>query len=192
MYFIAGLGNPGSKYEYTRHNAGFLFLDYLAGILKIDFCSSKWNAGIACSMISGEKILLIKPNNYMNLSGQPLVAAASYYKMLPEKIMVVHDDLDLPFGAVKINVNRGSGGHKGVSSIIENLGSKNFIRLRIGIGRPESIISIEKYVLLKMTDKELQVLKRPFVLLAEAVETVLVSGVSAAMNRFNDTPGLCS
>ncbi|MFO7760657.1 MAG: aminoacyl-tRNA hydrolase [Thermodesulfobacteriota bacterium] len=189
MYLIAGLGNPGSKYEYTRHNAGFLFLDYLAETLKINFSSSKWKASTAFSTISDERVLLIKPESYMNISGQPLAAATSYYRIPPEKIIVVHDDLDLPFGTVKISVNRGAGGHKGVSSIIEQLGSKNFIRLRIGIGRPESIIPIEKYVLLKMTDEELQTLKRPFVLLAEAVETVLVSGAPAAMNKVNDTPG---
>ncbi|MFP3982688.1 MAG: aminoacyl-tRNA hydrolase [Desulfurivibrionaceae bacterium] len=185
MFLIAGLGNPGSKYEITRHNAGFLFLDYLSETLKANFTSSKWKASTALSDISGERVLLIKPESYMNLSGQPLVAAASYYKISPEKVIVAHDDLDLPFGSIKISVNRGAGGHKGVASIIGQLGSKNFIRLRIGIGRPESAIPIEKYVLLKMNDQELKELKQRFVLLAEAVETVIASGASKAMNKVN-------
>lgn len=185
MFLIAGLGNPGSKYEVTRHNAGFLFLDYLAETLKVKFTSSRWKAGTALSDISGERVLLIRPESYMNLSGHPLAAAASYYKIPPEKVIVAHDDLDLPFASIKISENRGAGGHKGVASIIEQLGTKNFTRLRIGIGRPESAIPVEKYVLLKMTDQELKELKQRFVLLAEAVETVIANGVPKAMNKVN-------
>lgn len=192
MYLIAGLGNPGSKYKLTRHNAGFLFLDYLADTLKANFSSSKWKASTALSDFSGDRLLLVKPESYMNLSGRPLAAAASYYRIVPEKIIVVHDDLDLPFGAVKVSVNRGAGGHKGVASIIEQLGSRNFIRFRIGIGRPEGPVPIEKYVLLKMTDNEVKALEQCFSLLAEGLETVLEKGVQIAMNRVNDTHGLCS
>ncbi len=173
----------------TRHNAGFLFLDHLAETLKIDFSPSKWKAGTAQGIMFGTRVLLFKPESYMNLSGPPLVGAASYYRVPPENIVVVHDDLDLDLGALKISVNRGAGGHKGVSSIIKHLGSKNFIRMRIGIGRPESMIPVEKYVLLKMSDKELEVLEQRFNVLVDGLETILAGEPQKAMNRVNETSG---
>ncbi len=187
MFLVVGLGNPGDKYHLTRHNIGFIFLDYLADRLRIHFSGTKWQADAAKGVIDNQQILLLKPQTFMNLSGHAVVAAASFYKISPEKIIVIHDDLDMPFGKIKVLVNRGSGGHNGIRSIISQLGSQEFIRIKAGIGRPVDAIPIERYVLTKMTDNELQTLQKITERVSDALRHIVREGVNVAMNKINSS-----
>ncbi|MBC8317662.1 MAG: aminoacyl-tRNA hydrolase [Desulfobulbaceae bacterium] len=185
MFLIAGLGNPGSEYENTRHNVGFLFLDHLAELLKVSFTQSKWQALDARTTLSGEQVLLLKPQTYMNKSGFSVSGAASYYKVSSDNIIVVHDDIDLPFGKLKITVNRGPGGHNGIKSIISHLGSQDFIRIRVGIGRPETPIPVDRYVLSKLSTDEIDQLQGKYKLIDDSLNHILTKGVVLAMNRLH-------
>ncbi|MBU4264129.1 MAG: aminoacyl-tRNA hydrolase [Proteobacteria bacterium] len=186
MFLVAGLGNPGEKYHLTRHNIGFLFLDYLAEKLRVNFSASKWQADTAKAMIGSEQVLLLKPQTFMNLSGNAVSGAASFYKIPPEKIIVIHDDIDMPFGRVKVVVNRGTGGHNGIRSILSLLGSKDFIRIKVGIGRPPvEAIPVERYVLTKMTDSEIECVTGMMDSVFESVRIIVCEGASMAMNRIN-------
>ncbi|MBU0908142.1 MAG: aminoacyl-tRNA hydrolase [Proteobacteria bacterium] len=185
MFLVAGLGNPGEKYHLTRHNIGFLFLDYLAEKLRVNFSASKWQADTAKAMFGNEQVLLLKPQTFMNLSGNAVVGAASFYKISPEKIIVIHDDIDMPFGRVKVVVNRGTGGHNGIRSIVSLLGSQDFIRIKAGIGRPVEAIPVERYVLTKMTDSEIQCVKGMMDSVFESVRIIIREGAGMAMNRIN-------
>jgi len=144
MRLIVGLGNPGEKFKYQRHNFGFLVLDNLAqkygGVFRVN---KKLNSEIAASVIFGEKIILAKPQTFMNQSGQAVGALLRFYRLMPENLTVVHDDADLPFGEFKLTKNQGAAGHNGVISIIEYLKTQNFTRLRLGI-RPKNIFSQNK------------------------------------------------
>ncbi len=165
MKLIIGLGNPGEEYKKTRHNAGFLALDKLVLSSKYQVLStqSKFNAEISNGVIDDEKILLVKPQTFMNNSGQAVKAIVDYYKIKPEDIVVIHDDLDIPFGEYKISKNKNSGGHKGVQSIIDYLGTKDFTRIRIGIGTGVQDLSCktptEKFVLERFSEEEMEIVK---------------------------------
>jgi len=185
MFLVAGLGNPGEKYHLTRHNIGFLFLDYLAEKLRVNFTAAKWQAVTAKAMFGNEQVLLLKPLTFMNLSGNAVAGAASFYKIPPEKIIVIHDDIDMPFGRVKVVVNRGTGGHNGIRSIVSLLGSKDFIRIKAGIGRPVEAIPVESYVLTEMTDSEIESVKGMMDSVFESVRLIVCEGVGSAMNRIN-------
>ncbi|MCK9295361.1 MAG: aminoacyl-tRNA hydrolase [Desulfobulbaceae bacterium] len=185
MFLVAGLGNPGEKYHSTRHNIGFLFLDYLAEKLRVNFTAVKWQADTAKAMLGNEQVLLLKPQTFMNLSGNAVAGAALFYKIPPEKIIVIHDDIDMPFGRVKVVVNRGTGGHNGLRSIVSLLGSKDFIRIKAGIGRPVEAIPIERYVLTEMTDSEIESVKGMMESVFETVRLIVCEGVGSAMNRIN-------
>ncbi|MEW6518793.1 MAG: aminoacyl-tRNA hydrolase [Thermodesulfobacteriota bacterium] len=185
MFLVAGLGNPGEKYHLTRHNIGFLFLDYLAEQLRVNYTATKWQADGARAMLGHEQVLLLKPRTFMNLSGQAVAAAAVFYKIPPEKVIVIHDDLDMPLGRIKVVVNRGTGGHNGIRSIVALLGSKDFIRIKAGIGRPAEAIPVERYVLTKMTDSEILCVKEMMEMVAEAVRLIVREGAGAAMNKIN-------
>ncbi len=158
MKLIIGLGNPGKEYEKTRHNAGFLALDKIAGNFQfpISNFNSKFNAEISQGIINNEKIILAKPMTFMNNSGQAVQAISDYYKIDLENIIVIHDDLDIPLGEFKISKNKNSGGHKGVQSIIDCLGTKDFTRIRIGIDSERNKkIPTEKFVLEKFDGEEM-------------------------------------
>ena len=148
IQLIAGLGNPGAKYEDTRHNVGFWFLDELA---KIKGCSlrheSKFQGDVGKITINGQSIWLIKPMTFMNLSGQSVAALANYYKLTAENLLVVHDELDLDPGTVRLKCGGGHGGHNGLRDIISHFGTKEFYRMRIGIGHPGSAADVSNYVL---------------------------------------------
>lgn len=157
MKLIAGLGNPGKKYEHTRHNAGFMALDAIAAangfppFSKTEKHRAEWSEG----MIAKEKTILLKPQTFMNLSGESVRSVMDFYRLKPEDLMVIHDDADLPLGTVRIRPNGSSGGHNGLKSLIAHLGTENFTRIRIGIGRPENPeIPLEDYVLGAWTKKE--------------------------------------
>jgi PTH1 family peptidyl-tRNA hydrolase len=170
MKAVIGLGNPGNEYEATRHNAGFLFLDTLKESWDSpDFVPEKKFASlVSAGMKDGEKTLLVKPVTFMNRSGEAIAALVNFFKLEPADVTVVHDDLDLPFGTWKIATGSGSAGHNGVSDIIEKLGTKEFRRIRIGIGRPEGDRDPADYVLDRFTPEEEQKLPKIF---EEIIET---------------------
>jgi len=185
MYLIAGLGNPGLQYADTRHNVGFMLLDYLARGSNVSFSESKWKALIAKTTIRDESVVLLKPQTFMNASGTALAAVTQYYKLSINTILVIHDDLDIPLGRIKIVAGGGAGGHKGVLSCIDHLGSKNFSRLKIGIGRPAAPIPPEKYVLSRFGPDEHEVLTQEMTVAVEGVKIFVQQGISAAMNVLN-------
>lgn len=144
MKLVFGLGNPGRKYENTKHNIGFIAVDQLAQNLGLSFNRTKFNAVYAEGNIGAEKIVLIKPQTFMNLSGESVQPWVDYYNLTEEDIVVIYDDMDLPVGKIRLRVKGGSGGHNGMKSIIQHLGTKEFNRIRVGVGRPfpkQSVIS---------------------------------------------------
>jgi PTH1 family peptidyl-tRNA hydrolase len=187
MKIIVGLGNPGKKYEGTRHNAGFMVIDRFAEKLEIKIEKKKFSALIGETTVKGEKCLLVKPQTYMNLSGEAVLAVKQFYKAQPEDIIVVYDDMDLPVGKIRIRKQGGSGGHKGMISIISCLGTENFIRIRIGIGGPKdrSEQEVINHVLGDFTSEEKAIIRETQEKAAEAVLLLLQEGVEASMNRYN-------
>ena len=184
VYLIVGLGNPGVRYRDTRHNVGFMVIERWASELKI---SLRENSVAKYGMVQfgDKKVILQCPLTYMNLSGRAVKLYKEWYGVLNEDIMVVHDDLDLPLGRLRIARDGGSGGHKGVFSIIEALGSKEFARLRIGIGRPRYSESVEEYVLSPFYSDELETLEKVVDLAVEGCELFVSKGIDHAMNRIN-------
>ncbi len=185
MFLIAGLGNPGEEYKNTRHNIGFLILDYLADSLGVSFSQTKWHGTAVKTRFSGSQVLLLKPQTYMNKSGISVAGASLYYKIAHENIIVVHDEIDLPFGKIKIVVNRGPGGHNGIKSIINYIGSRDFVRIRVGIGRPDTPIPVDRYVLSRLNKEEMSQLEKRYSLVIETLELIVRQGVSAAMNTIH-------
>ncbi len=153
MVLIAGLGNPGAKYSHTRHNVGFMALDALAHAQHDVWSLSNWaesekfDAIIADGRAGDERIVLCKPQTFMNRSGESVRALAAWHHIEPAQIIVVHDEIDLPFGEIRIQEDRGAAGHNGVKSLIESLGTQAFSRVRIGVGRPEGPLPVDEYVL---------------------------------------------
>lgn len=164
MKLIIGLGNPGKRYENTRHNLGFLAINKLAEKIEIDDWKIKmqFNANITQGNFNNEKIILAKPQTFMNNSGITVKSIADYYKISNEEILIIHDDIDLPLGKIKIQQSRGAAGHKGVQSIIDALGTKDFTRIRLGIKpiNKEIIIETEKLVLQKFSKDEEKIVQK--------------------------------
>ena len=188
MILVIGLGNPGEKYEKTRHNIGWEVLDKFKN--KNDFQSweedKKTKAMISKGMFDKKEVQLIKPLTFMNLSGEAIKNLINYYKIKPEEMIVVHDDMDIEFGKIKVSKKRGTAGHKGVLSIINMLKTKNFTRVRIGINpKNKKLISTEKFVLSSFNKKEEEKLEEITNKSIEAVETVIKEGPQKAMNIFN-------
>ena len=191
MFIIVGLGNPGEKYEKTRHNIGFKAVDEVN--LNFQFpvfkFQSVYNAEISKGIINDKKITLVKPQTFMNRSGMAVKKLTKNSKQLNKNLIVIHDDIDLPLGKIRIVKNRGAAGHKGVESIIKELGTKDFIRIRIGI-KPEkkgwkTKNDIEKFVLKKFNKEEEKIIKETIKKTAEAVEIFLKDGPEKTMNKFN-------
>jgi peptidyl-tRNA hydrolase, PTH1 family len=185
MFLIAGLGNPGEEYKNTRHNVGFLFLDYLADSLGVLFSQTKWQGTAVKTRFSGDQVLLLKPQTYMNKSGISVGGASMYYKISHKNIIIVHDEIDLPFGKIKIAVNRGPGGHNGIKSIINHLGDEDFIRVRVGIGRPDTPIPVDRYVLSRLNAEEKGELEKRYSLVVESLQLIISQGVNGAMNTIH-------
>jgi len=185
---IVGLGNPGRKYARHRHNTGFLTVDRLARRHGLSFARQKGKARIAEGRIAGQRAMLAKPQTYVNLSGESVAALVRFFKIPPDRVLVVYDDLDLPLARLRLRPDGGSGGHKGLKSIVERLGTQAFPRLRIGIGRPARGDPTD-YVLQDFTADEWMEVDPALDRAVEAVEHWLVHGIDATMNLFNRPSG---
>ena len=185
MKLIAGLGNPGEQYQSSRHNLGFLTLDYLAGRHDIPLKKQGFEALFGKGKIGSETVLLAKPQTYMNLSGIALERLVSYFKVDIKDLIVVHDDLDLPFETIRLKKGGGEGGHKGLMSIVQHVGSADFLRVRIGIGKPIRKSMVEKYVLSPFAEEEQNAVPSILAVACDVVGEVILSGVETAMQRYH-------
>lgn len=186
---IVGLGNPGKEYANNRHNVGFHCLDRLAGAYGLSFDRRRHKAEVAIGEIAGRKVVLLKPQTFVNQSGEAVRAAASFYRIAPGDILAIYDDLDLPQGTIRLRPRGGSGGHNGVKSLIEQLGTEDFARIRVGIGRPPGRMEPRDYVLQDFSAEEWEVMEEVYGRVVKAVETFIRHGIAEAMNRFNVRPG---
>ena len=184
-WLIVGLGNPGRKYAGNRHNAGFHVVDRLAAAAGLRFDEQRSRASLARGRIEEVGVALIKPQTYMNLSGEAVGSVARFFKVSPERTLVVFDDLDLPLGALRLREQGGAGGHRGMASIIAHLSTRDFPRVRIGIGRPPGQMPPEAYVLQDFSADEKAVMEQTYERAVDAVRVVLREGFQMAMNRFN-------
>jgi PTH1 family peptidyl-tRNA hydrolase len=182
---VVGLGNPGLKYFSNRHNAGFRCLDQLAASHSLVFDRRQKRARVALGTIRGQRVILVKPQTFVNESGRAVVPLAQFYKVPPQRLLVVYDDLDLPLEALRLRPEGGSGGHRGMRSIAEHLGNQDFPRLRIGIGRPPGQMDPAAYVLQDFSAEEESVLEKTLNRAVAAIETWLTAGIEVAMNRHN-------
>lgn len=188
MKIICGLGNPGRQYEQNRHNVGFMVVDALAARLKAPFTSNKFEAALAHLPFAGDKLLLLKPQTFMNLSGLSLGGAARFYKVAAPDVLVVHDELDLPFGRVQLKAGGGTGGHNGLNSIREAWGEESYGRLRVGIGKPQGPEARERvigHVLGDFSREETSALGELIIRAAEIAELWARDGMQRAMNAAN-------
>lgn len=185
MKLIVGLGNPGISYARTRHNVGFMVIDKFASAYQIAIEKKQCGALLGTGVIAGEKVLLVKPQTYMNKSGEAVWAILNYYRDGVEDLIVIHDDLDLDFGRIRFKRDGGSGGHNGLKSLTKMLNSPEYSRLKIGIGRPPMFMRTEDYVLASFLAKESEILPRIIQSAVEGLKTWCFEGVDIAMNKFN-------
>jgi PTH1 family peptidyl-tRNA hydrolase len=183
LWLVVGLGNPGSRYSRTRHNIGFLVVEEFAGRLGLEF-KEKADYRICSGSIEGERIALMEPLTYMNKSGAAVRKVSYRSSVPPERIIVVHDDLDLETGRLKIRRSGSSGGHKGIESVIQCIGSGDFTRVKIGIGR-DPLIPVEKFVLSKFGKEEQRAVKEAVDRAVEAIPFIIADGIEKAMNKYN-------
>ena len=189
MKIIIGLGNPGTQYENTRHNAGFKVLDELAGRHGANFSTeSKFKSQVTKTIIGGESVLLVKPQTFMNLSGDAVALILGYYKATAEDLLIIFDDLSLELGTLRFRPNGSDGGHNGIKSIIKNLGgNSNFDRLKVGIGPQPPFMPAEKFVLENFTGQEKLLLNNVIKFASDAAECYITDGIEKAQNKFNGT-----
>ncbi len=183
---IVGLGNPGPRYAGTRHNAGFLVVDLLADRLHASFKAHKGRVDLVEGRVAGVPVVLAKPKAYMNESGGPVASISRFFKIPVERITVVHDELDLPFGTLRLKRGGGDGGHNGLRSTSTALGSREYARVRLGIGRPPGRQDPAEYVLREFATAERKELGFVLDRAADAVEMLVAQGLAAAQNAFND------
>ena len=184
MYLIVGLGNPGTRYQAARHNIGFMVLEKLAAQLELDLRQKSFNALWGKSKIDHKNVILAMPQTYMNLSGNAVRQLQAFFKTEISNLMVIHDDLDLSFGSVRLKTGGGNAGHKGLASIEENLGSSGFMRIRLGIGKPVDKSRIESYVLEPFKADELPLLKDIIEKAAGAVCEIILNGLQQAISKY--------
>ncbi len=185
FFLIVGLGNPGREYRENRHNIGFMLVDRLAVKLDARFTRLRSKALVASATYADDKIILAKPQTFMNLSGQSVQGLVCFYKLPLTNLLVAHDDLDLPPGTIRIRPDGGSAGQRGMASIIERLGTDEFPRLRLGIGRPPGQMEAPDYVLQDFSSVEMAIISETLNRAVEAVLEFVVNGLDAAMNRYN-------
>ncbi len=188
MRVIIGLGNPGRDYARNRHNVGFRCVNQLARKHGISLGQRNCQAQHGTGRIEGAEVVLAKPRTFMNLSGRSAGLLLRRFRAAPADLVVIHDDLDLALGRIRLYSNGGSGGHKGIESIVAALGSRDFLRVRVGIGRPLSETDAVDYVLGDFSPSELAVVEEAVVRVGEAVSCLLKEGMAAAMNRYNQSP----
>ena len=185
-WLIVGLGNPGGDYENTRHNAGFAVADELARRGGFDVRRAKFKALTAAAQVGGQGVLVMKPATYMNLSGEAVGEAARFYKIAPDRVLVISDDVDLPLGKLRIRTNGSAGGHNGLKSIIQHLGTDQFPRLKVGVGgKPHPDYDLADWVLGKLTGEDKKVMDEAVKRAADAVECFLKDGPQKAMGQYN-------
>lgn len=187
MWAVLGLGNPGRKYSKTRHNVGFMLVDLLAGRHGLKFLERR-NYLVSRGSIEGHGVVLVEPLTFMNLSGAAAREILRRYPARPDTLIVAHDDMDIDVGRIKIKAGGSSGGHKGIDSIIEHIGTRDFLRVRMGIGKDPSMPGAD-YVLRKFQRSEVPLAAEMLEDAADAVEAIITEGPDAAMNRFNRKPG---
>ena len=185
-YIIVGLGNPGRQYENTRHNAGFICLDYLADSLGVKVNKIRFKGTAAAAQIAGKGCLLLKPSTFMNLSGQSVTEAMRFYKIPPEKTVILFDDVSLDTGKMRVRRKGSDGGQKGMQNIIYLSGSQDFPRVKIGIGhKPHPDYDLKDWVLSRFTDKDKEAIKQILPNVCDAVRLIVEGNIDEAMNRFN-------
>lgn len=185
MKIIVGLGNPGKQYESTRHNIGFHVIDELSSRLNIPLTQSKFNGMYGISHVGTEKVMLLKPLTYMNLSGECIVPMMDYFEVADEEIVVIYDDLDLQVGKLRLRQKGSAGGHNGIKSIIQHLGTQEFNRIRIGVDRPKNGMKVSDYVLSRFTEDEKSDIEHAVKKSADACEDWLTKSFLEVMNTYN-------
>jgi len=183
MILIVGLGNPGEQYKNTRHNAGFLVLEQISNLSWQE--DKSYEAQISEASFSGQKIIFCKPLTYMNESGRAVVKIANFYKIMPENIIVVQDEMDLDFGELKISQNKGTNGHNGIKSIISHLNSTNFTRIKIGIGRPNIQQDAKNFVLENFSSEQMEKFKEISAKIYAIIDDIIQHGLSDAIKKYN-------
>lgn len=185
MYLIAGLGNPSRTYEGTRHNIGFTMIDAIGNKFGIDVTTKKYKALVGRGMIDGMRVILAKPQTYMNLSGESIREITDFYKIEPENIIIIYDDISLDVGQLRIRKKGSAGGHNGVKNIIAHLGTQEFPRIKVGIGNKPEGWDLADYVLSKYTKAEQEALEEASEGVIGAVKLMLADDIEAAMNKYN-------
>jgi len=185
---IVGLGNPGPGYRESRHNVGFWVVERLAGTARAALVGDRSGALVARTMLGDRRVFLAEPQSYMNLSGAPTQSLLHYYRIPVERLIVVHDDMDLPAGSLRVKRGGGHGGHNGLRSIHQALGTADYLRVKVGIGRPRAGMDATAHVLGKLPPDERLLLEEACDRAADAVATIVHHGVTTAMNRFNAAP----
>ena len=184
-YVIVGLGNPGKEYADTRHNMGYKAIDVLSSDENIEIRRNKFHSLIGQGRIAGKKVVLVKPETYMNRSGIAVREAAMYFNVAPENLIVIYDDIDLPSGSIRIRKSGGAGTHNGMKSVVEQLGTKDFVRIRIGVGAAEAGEDLVNRVIGEVPKAERELLQKAAAEAAAAVKDIITIGVDNAMNRHN-------
>lgn len=186
MYIIVGLGNPERKYDNTRHNVGFITLDKIADKYNIDINERKFKAVIGKGVIDGQKVVLVKPLTYMNLSGESVREVVDFYKVDPQtEVCIIYDDTSMDVGKIRIRKKGSAGGHNGIKSIIAHLGSDTFVRVKVGIGEKPAMFDLADYVLGHFTDNERKVIDETADKVSDAMKLLVWGEPDEAMNRFN-------
>ena len=189
MFLVVGLGNPGNKFDQTRHNIGFVAIDNIANQLNVSFNKIGCKAVYGVTSINGEKVILAKPQTYMNLSGESVLEFKNYYKIDLDKIIILYDDIDLSAGEIRIRPKGSAGTHNGMKSIIYQLQSEAFTRVRIGVSPPPQDWDLKDYVLSKFRTDEIDLINSAIKDAAGAVQTIINDGVSSAQQLYNKKPG---
>jgi PTH1 family peptidyl-tRNA hydrolase len=187
LYLIVGLGNPGRQFRDDRHNIGFMVLDRMTTKLELAFTLSRQEALITDVHIDEQKVILAKPQTFMNRAGESVSSLARYYRSPSDNILIIFDDLDIPLGTIRLRPQGGSGGHRGVRSIIENLGTERFPRMRLGIGRPPGRMDPADFVLQAFTEEESTIVDILLDHAVDAIHTFIRDGIEAAMTRYNSS-----
>lgn len=185
MYYIVGLGNPGIQYENTRHNAGFITIDYLARKYSIDVRKIKFKSLIGQGVISGQKVMLVKPQTYMNNSGEAIREIYKYFDFDHDKLIVIYDDIDIDFGSIRIRKKGSAGTHNGMKSIIYNLEFDDFPRIKVAVGKKPSYMDLANFVLSGFSKQEAKIIEEEVKLTSDAIDMILEEGIEKTMSMFN-------